>query len=210
MSFEEAYTRKNLLRSQVEETKFNNMVRELMLCKKINRAQAERIVRNIIRERRANALIVEDYIGEQRRAEEEKRRAGIRWAQKRKVEIEKQIREIEEREKVRGSIKQLRQRSLEEKYKKQLIEQALAEIPRQKDIIGRELENFEGRINRFLEPLKYGMLMAQKLTGKPERMIRAEKQGILVSMSNWAKKRWAYMSPDQRAKFNTLVGRISR
>ena len=66
MSFEEAYTRKEFLREQIEETKFNNLVRELVRQKHITRAEAERIAQDILRQRRYNALKVEDYIAAQR------------------------------------------------------------------------------------------------------------------------------------------------
>ena len=209
MSFEEAYTRKEFLREQIEETKFNNLVRELARQKHITRAEAERIAQDILRQRRYNALKVEDYIATQRAREEEKRLAAIRRAEAIKAKLRKEKLEEIERDKIRRKIKALRKKKLEEKYKAQLIKEALAAIPRRNDTIGRELENFEGRINRFLETLKYGMLTAQKLTGKPARMILSEKRSLAIKLSEWAKERWAYMTAEQKRKYNELIKRLS-
>lgn len=210
MGFEEGYTRKNLLRKRVEETSFNNLVRKLAKQKHITKSEAEKIAWDRLKERRYNALKVEDYISTGRQHREEKRLAGIRRAQTLKAEIRKKKIAEKKREKTRRSIKVAKQRKLEEKYKTQLIQEAMRAIPRQTDVIGRDLARFEGRINEFLETLKYGMPTAEKLTGKPVRMIKAEKKGILVKLSNWAKTRWKYMSLKQRKKFQNLVKRISK
>jgi len=209
MSFEEAYTRKEFLREQIEETKFNNLVRELVRQKHITRAEAERIAQDILRERRYNALKVEDYIAAQRAYEEEKRLAAIRRAEALKAKLRKERLEAIKRDEIRHNIRMLKKKKLEEKYKAQLIKEALATIPRRTDVLGRELENFEGRVNRFLEPLKYGILTAQKLTGKPRRMFINERAGLLNEMGRWFDKWYNYLSPEQRKRYYALVNRLT-
>ena len=209
MNFQEAYTKKEFLRKQIEETKFNNLVRELVRQKHITRAEAEKVAQDILRERRYNALKVEDYIATQRAREEEKRLAAIRRAEALKAKLEKEKLEEIERDRIRRKIKALRKKKLEEKYKAQLIKEALAAIPRRVDTLGRELENFEGKVNRFLEPLKYGILTAQKLTGKPRRMFINERAGLLNEMGRWFDKWYSYLSPEQRKRYYTLVDRLT-
>jgi len=209
MGFNEAYARKDLLRRQVEESAFNDLVRKLVIQKSITKQEAIGIASERLQERRRNALKLEDYIGGIQQAEEEKRLAGIRRADTLKAKAERERIEAQGRERIRNSIWEVKKRTLETQYTQDLIRMSLMGAPRQADVVGTELSAFEGRVNRFLETLQYGILNAQKLTGKPRFMLIAERNGLLGKLSIWFNQKQGFMNPGQIRVYRNLVNRLS-
>lgn len=209
MSFEEAYTEKTLLKRQTEESAFRDLVQKLIIQKNITKSEAIRIASERLRERRANALKISSYTDRIAQIEEEKQLASIRRGEKEKAKLEGLEREALEREKVRTSLRDLKKRTLEAQEATELIKMAMQGVPLETDIIGRELAVFEGKIGHLLGILQYGMATAETLTGKPDFMLRNEKVGLLTELSNWAKRKWDYMSSGERVKFQDLTKRLT-
>ena len=208
MGFQEAYTDKGLLRQQVEQNAFNDLVLKLVIQKGITKIEAKRIATQRLQERQANAFKLQGYIVGLRKKEEDALVAEKRRMQTERIRIQREQIEAHQRERIRYSIREERRRKLEAEETKELIRQDMQGVPMQNDVIGTELVSFEAKINRFLEVLKYGILQAQRLTGQPACMFASQKTGLLNELGLWANKRLPYMSGLQKNKYMQLRGKL--
>lgn len=208
MGFEQGYTRKNLLKRRAEEISFNNLVNQLTRQKHITKTEAREIALERLKQRRRNALKFESSIVDIQEKEEEKRLARIRRAEKEKARLQEVRKGILQRQRARYSIREAKKRKLEEKETQQHIRESMRRIPRERDTIGTELTTFEGRVSRFLEPLRYGVSTAQKLTGKSWRMILTGRNGLLNQLNIWYDKKQRFMSIGQKKRYQRLIARL--
>jgi len=209
MGFEQAYTDKNTLLKSIQEDKFNRLVRELVIQRKITRPEAERIARQILTQRRLNYLALQEYydrLVEKEIVEAKKRKL---MALNRKRVFDTKVNEIMRMQKERELLDIKRRMRLQENYRQQLIKESQKSLPLRKDVIATELNRFKGMILRFIEPVKkYGIVKAQIITGKSINMLRTQRNTMINMLTSWFIKNRQFMTQSQINEYNNLINQL--
>ena len=205
----ENVTRRDLLRYGVEEQTFNRIVRLLSEGKGYTRQQAEQIAKRILEERRRNYVALEEYFDslEAKEYQERQKRILRAKAQRQKINRELMDRIRRDREAIQAQIQ--RERMLKERFREQLNREQQQKLIYSADFARHELARFEGMVNAFIEPLKYGISQAEKMTGKPRRMFLNQREALIQMLSEWFSRMSRFLSPDDIRKYRELIDKLT-